>query len=60
MVWDLTDHYKTVQQNRPVLERSLETYLEELQEQVLRDQRCGILSVLNEVQREVIRELEAP
>lgn len=58
VVWDMADHHRTVQQNRPVLERSLETYLEELEEQVLRDQRCGILSVLNEVQREVIGELE--
>lgn len=56
--WDLADHHRTVQQNRPVLERSLGTFMDELEEQVLWDQRCGILSVLNEVQRKVIAELE--
>jgi hypothetical protein len=56
IVWDLADHHRTVSQNRPVLGRSLGTYLDELEEQVLRDQRCGILSVLNEVQREVLED----
>ncbi|MDF7826967.1 hypothetical protein P4B35_23285 [Pontiellaceae bacterium B12227] len=56
--WDLADHHRTVAQNRPVLRRSLGTFLDELQEQVLRDQRCGVLTVLAEVQRDVIGELE--
>jgi hypothetical protein len=55
--WDLADHHRMVSQNRPVLRRSLGTYLDELQEQVLRDQRCGVLVVLNEVQREVMVEI---
>ena len=56
--WDLTDHYRCVSQNRPVLRRSVGVYLDELQEQVLWDQRCGVMSVLQEVQRDVISELE--
>lgn len=55
--WDLADHHRTVQQNRPVLERSLGVYLDELQDQVLRDQRCGVLTVLGEVQHEVMGEV---
>ena len=44
-------------QNRPILRRSLGIYLDELEEQVLRDQRCGILSMLQEVRREVMEEI---
>ena len=46
-----------VQQNQPVLRRSLSVYLVELQEQVLLDQRCGILTVLGEVQSGVLEEI---
>lgn len=56
--WDLADHYRCVQQNLPVLRRSLGVFLDELQEQVLRDQRCGILVVLGEVQAGVLLEIE--
>ena len=55
--WDLADHHFVVQQNLPVLRRSLGVYLHELEEQVLRDQRCGILVVLQEVQRGVLEEI---
>lgn len=57
LVWDLADHHRTVVQNRPVLARSLGTFLDELEEQVLRDPRCGVLGVLGEVQREVMQEV---
>lgn len=55
--WDLADHHVVVRQNLPVLRRALAVYLEELEEQVLGDQRCGILAVLGEVQREVLEEI---
>ena len=58
VVWDLVDHHRCVRQNQPVLRRSMGVYLDELQEQVLRDQRCGVLVVLDEVQRDLILELE--
>lgn len=58
VAWDLADHHRLVRKNLPVLRSNIGAYLEELQEQVLRDQRCGILVVLQEVQRGVLVEVQ--
>ena len=57
-VWDIADHQHTVQQNLPVLRRSLNGYLNELEEQVLHDPKFGIIQILDGVQRDVLRELK--
>jgi hypothetical protein len=56
--WDVADHHRTVQQNLPVLRRSLNGYLDELEQQILHDPETGIIQILDGVQRDVLRELE--
>jgi hypothetical protein len=56
--WDLADHHRTVQQNLPVLRRSLNGYIDELEQQMLHHPETGILQILDGVQRDVLRELE--
>lgn len=56
--WDLADHHKT-RANLPVMRRALSEVLITLQEQVLRDQRCGVLTTLDQVEMEIIRQLES-
>ncbi len=56
MCWDLADHIHTKSVNLPILRRSLGEYLAELQEQVLRDERCGIMTVLQAVQAEMLED----
>jgi hypothetical protein len=58
MVWDLADHYKTRSTNLPVMRRSLNVFLQELEEQVLTDARCGVLTTLDRVEQELIRRIE--
>jgi len=56
-VWDVADHHRMVQQNLPVLRRSLGGYLDELEEQVLHDPVSGVFQTLETVQRNVLAEL---
>jgi hypothetical protein len=58
MVWDLADHHKTRSINLPVMRRSLSIFLQELEEQVLADQRCGVLTTLDGVQLDIMQQLE--
>lgn len=58
VAWDLYDHRRTVQENRPVLERALNGYLDELEQQVLHDSESGIIQVLDGVQYDVLQRLE--
>jgi hypothetical protein len=59
LIWDLADHHKTRTTNLPVMRRSLSTFLQELEEQVLTDQRCGVLTTLDMVELEIIQQLES-
>jgi hypothetical protein len=57
-IWDAADHQRTVSQNLPVLRRSLNTYLDELEQQILHDPETGIIQTLEGVQRDVLRGIE--
>ena len=57
VAWDLADHLRKTRQNLPVLRRSLATFLGELENQVLHDQGCGVLTTLDGVQRDVLAQL---
>jgi hypothetical protein len=57
VAWDVYDHHETVRKNKPVLERSMGVYLDELEELVLQEQRTGILTVLAGVQRDIMKEV---
>lgn len=59
VIWDLFDHHQTRSTNLPVMRRSLSTLLLGLEEQVLTDQHCGVLTTLERVELEIIRRLEA-
>jgi len=52
--WDIADHHRMVQQNRPVLRRSLGSYVDELEEQVLHDPVSGVFQTLETVQHRVL------
>ena len=54
LVWDLADHIHTKSTNLPILRRCLQEYLQELQEQILWDERSGIMTVLQEVQTKML------
>ncbi|VGO14841.1 hypothetical protein PDESU_03411 [Pontiella desulfatans] len=56
---DLIDHRHTVSVNRPVLERSLNEYLDELVQLTLYDSQTGIVPVIDGVQRDVLSRIEA-
>ena len=47
LVWDVWDHYHTVQVERPILRANLDTYLNEVKESLLNDKENGILSSVN-------------
>ncbi|VGO14092.1 hypothetical protein PDESU_02649 [Pontiella desulfatans] len=55
---DLIDHRHTVSVNRPVLERSLNEYLDELVQLTLYDSQTGIVPVIDGVQRDVLSRIE--
>jgi len=56
--WDAVDHLRIKSQNLPVLRRSLNGYLDELEQHILHDPETGIIQILDGVQRDVLRELE--
>ena len=47
LVWDVWDHYHTVQVERPILRANLESYLNEVKESLLNDKENGVLSSVN-------------
>lgn len=51
--WDLYDHQRTVSQNKPVMQRLLNEYFDQLESMVLHDSQCGILLTLEKVRRTV-------
>jgi hypothetical protein len=55
---DLLDHRHTVNENRPVLERSLDAYLDELVQIILYDSQTGIVPVIDSVQNDVLSRIE--
>jgi hypothetical protein len=56
---DLLDHRHTVNVNRPVLERGLDAYLDELVQIILYDSQTGIVPVIDSVQNDVLSRIEA-
>jgi hypothetical protein len=57
-LWDLVDHHQTRSANLPVMRKSLATLVHGLEEQVLTDPRCGVLTTLDRVEQELIRRIE--
>lgn len=47
LVWDVWDHYHTVQVERPILRANLDSYLNEVKESLLNDKENGVLSSVN-------------
>jgi len=54
-VWDIYDHHRTVSQNLPVMRRLVYGCLEQVEEQVMSDPKCGIVRTLEDVRRGVIK-----
>lgn len=57
IVWDVWDHYHTVQLERPILRASLESYLNEVKESLLNDPENGILSSVNKFHDGILNSL---
>lgn len=58
--WDIYDHYRTVAQNRPVMQKLLNDYFDQLESLVLNDSQCGILETLERVRRTVAEQYKGP
>jgi large-conductance mechanosensitive channel len=59
IVWDVWDHYHTVQLERPILRASLESYLNEVKESLLNDPENGILSSVNKFHDGILNSLNS-
>lgn len=59
VVWDAVDTARVKSRNLPVLRRSLNGYLDELEQHILHDSETGVIQVLDGVQRDMLRQLEA-
>jgi len=57
LVWDIWDHYHTVQVERPVLQQNLEQYLSEMKDSLLNDQKNGLLSSIYSFHSSVLQQL---
>jgi hypothetical protein len=57
IVWDVWDHYHTVQLERPIVRASLESYLNEVKESLLNDPENGILSSVNKFHDGILNSL---
>lgn len=59
IVWDVWDHYHTVQLERPILRANLESYLNEVKESLLNDPENGILSSVNKFHDGILNSLNS-
>ncbi|MEN8140422.1 MAG: hypothetical protein ABFR97_04290 [Thermodesulfobacteriota bacterium] len=59
LVWDVWDHNKTRQENRPILRQALADYLQELQDILLYDPEAGIMSTFNDLEQQVFSDLRS-
>jgi hypothetical protein len=59
IAWDLYDHQKTVEENRPILKQNIFDYFNELKLSLLYDPEHGIMSTINEIDKELIQGLDA-
>ncbi|HIK38574.1 MAG: hypothetical protein NZ901_04015 [Geminocystis sp.] len=58
LLWDFWDVYHNAQVERPILEKNLMEYLQELKYQLLRAPNIGIMSVIDRIQEELFSHLK--
>jgi hypothetical protein len=59
IVWDVWDHASTVSENTPVLRQSIYAYLDEMKLSLLDDPETGVMSVINQMEQQFRKSLEA-
>lgn len=57
LIWDVWDHYKTREEQEPILRRNLNDYLAELRAEILHDPEAGIMSVIGAIESKAIESL---
>ncbi len=60
IVWDVWDHHRTVEQNRPLLREALVEYLALLRESLVKDSSTGVLAAIHEVEAGIVESLTHP
>lgn len=59
LIWDIWDHHRTKEVNRPVLRRAFADYFEALKDQILNDARYGIRTTFLEMERRIYETVRA-
>jgi hypothetical protein len=60
LAWDVWDHNKTKNENRPILRQALADYFLELKDILLNDPEVGIMTTFNDLERQVYMTLRTP
>ena len=58
VVWDVWDHHQTKKVNRPILQRAIDDYLDELGHQMLESSDAGVLGAIYHIESNVVRSLD--
>jgi hypothetical protein len=53
LVWDIWDHNKTKNENRPILRQALADYFVELKDILLNDPEAGIMTTFNDLEKQI-------
>jgi hypothetical protein len=58
IAWDVYDHYKTKEENRPMLQENLHTYLDDIKYQLLNSPEGGINTIIDSLSLDLLQQLE--
>ena len=58
IAWDAWDHHRTEEINRPILRQNLADYLNEIKYSLLYEPETGLLSIIHQLETNVVSELE--
>ena len=59
IAWDLWDHHRTEEINRPILRQNLADYLTELQFSLLHEPETGLLSIIYQLETNIVSQLKS-
>ena len=59
LLWDVWDHQKTEEENRPLLRQAIAEHLQMMKDQLLHDPETGLSSVFRQMEAQLVRQLDA-
>ena len=57
LLWDVWDHQKTVEENRPLLRQAIAEHLQMMKDQLLHDPEAGLSSVFRQMEQQLVHQL---